>query len=108
MFGHSPHIPVNLALGWADEKATVNTSDYVTRVRERLSNSFEIAEMNISQSVADQKENYDQKIRGAFLTLGDRVLVRNVCLQGTHKIVDHWSEEAYLVVKQPNARYFCF
>ena len=85
MFGRHPHIPVDLALGWADEKAAGNTSDYVKEVRERLSKAFEIAEANASQSRADQKERYDRKVRGAFLTVGDRVLVRNVCFQGTHK-----------------------
>ena len=103
MFGRHPHIPVDLALGWADEKAAGNTSDYVKEVRERLSKAFEIAEANASQSRADQKERYDRKVRGAFLTVGDRVLVRNVCFQGTHKIADRWSEEVYLVVKQPNS-----
>ena len=34
--------------------------------------------------------------------MGDRVLVRIFCFQDTHKIADCWSEEVYLVVKQPN------
>ena len=66
MFGSHPHIPVDFALGWANEKATVNTNDYVKQVRERLSKAFEIAEANASQSWADQKECYDQKIRVLF------------------------------------------
>ena len=103
MFGRHPHIPVDLALGWTNEKATGNTSDYVKKVQERLSKAFEIAEANASQSQADQKERYNRKIRGAVLTVGDRLLVRNVCFQGTHKIADLWSEEVYLVVKQPNS-----
>ena len=64
--------------------------------------AFVIAEANANQSRSDQKEHYARKIRDAFLTVGDRVLVRNVCFQGTHKIADCWSEEVYLVVKQPN------
>ena len=69
--------------------------------QEEAFQGFEIAEANASQSRADQKEHYDWKIQGAFLTVGDRALVRDVSFQGTHKIVDHWSEEVYLVVKQP-------
>jgi len=34
--------------------------------------------------------------------IGDRVLVRNVGLQGRHKIANRWSEEIYVVVEQPN------
>ena len=108
MFCRHPHIPcpphpIDLALGWANEKATSSTSDYVKNVRERLSKAFEVAKANASQSRADQKECYDRKIPGAFLTVGDRVLVRNICFQGTHKIADRWSEEVYLVAKQPNS-----
>ena len=36
------------------------------------------------------------------MELGDRVLLHNEGLQGTHKLTDKWSQEVYVVVKQPN------
>ena len=41
-------------------------------------------------------------MRGATLHPGDQVLVRQVGLQGKHKIADRWEEDAYVVTAQPN------
>ena len=61
-----------------------------------------MAEVNSRNTQAEQKRLYDRRIRGAFLEIGDRVLVRNVGLNGTNKIADKWSDQVYFVVSQPN------
>ena len=41
--------------------------------------------------------------RGATLQPGDQVLVRQVGLQGKHKLADRWEEEVCVVTAQPNS-----
>lgn len=36
----------------------------------------------------------------ATLKEGDRVLVRNICLRGKHKLGDRWESDVYVVLKQ--------
>ena len=68
----------------------------------QLKKAYELAEVNSRSTQAEQKKLYDRRIQGAFLEIGDRVLVRNVGLKGTNKIADKWSEQVYFVVSQPN------
>ena len=44
---------------------------------------------------------YDLKCRGATLTVGDLVLVKQTALKGRHKIQDRWESREYQVVDQP-------
>ncbi len=36
------------------------------------------------------------------MRVGDRVLVRNVGLQGRQKLANRWTDDVYVVVEQPN------
>ena len=44
---------------------------------------------------------YDLKCRGATLSVGDLVLVKQTAWKGRHKIQDRWEREEYQVVGQP-------
>ena len=44
---------------------------------------------------------YDLKCRGATLTVGDLVLVKQTAWKGRHKIQDRWESREYQVVDQP-------
>ena len=44
---------------------------------------------------------YDLKCRGATLTVGDLVLVKQTAWKGRHKIQDRWESRKYKVVDQP-------
>ena len=44
---------------------------------------------------------YDSKCRGATLSVGDLVLVKQTAYKGRHKIQDRWEREEYQVVGQP-------
>ena len=37
------------------------------------------------------------------MSVGDRVLVRNVGFKGKHKLADEWARDPYVVVSQPNS-----
>ena len=102
MFGRHPRIAVDLVLGRDSNGAQTTPDRYISNLRTRLKEAYELAEANSQSSQADQKRLYDRRVRGAFLENGDRVLVRNVGLKGTNKIADKWSEEVYVIVSQPN------
>ena len=102
MFGRHPRIAVDLALGRESETVPMAPDRYIANLKTSLKRAYELVETNINQSQADQKKHYDRRIRGAVLEVGDRVLIRNVGLKGTHKIADKWSQEIYSVVSQPN------
>ncbi|VDI20805.1 Hypothetical predicted protein [Mytilus galloprovincialis] len=50
---------------------------------------------------AGEKQN-DTKVRGAYIDIGDKVLVRIHAFDGNHKLSDILEEELYTVVNQPN------
>ena len=103
MFGRHPRIAVDLALGRHESSGPVTSRDYINSLKEGLKKAYDLAESSVKRSQADQKDRYDRRIRGAVLELGDRVLLRNVGLQGTHKTADKWSQDVYVVVEQPNS-----
>ena len=103
MFGRHPRIAVDIALGRHESSGPVTSRDYINSLKEGLKKAYDLAESSVKRSQADQKDRYDRRIRGAVLELGDRVLLRNVGLQGTHKIADKWSQDVYVVVEQPNS-----
>ena len=103
MFGRHPRIAVDLALGRHESSGPVTSHDYINSLKEGLKKAYDLAESSVKRSQADQKDRYDKRIFGAVLELGDRVLLRNVGLQGTHKIADKWSQDVYVVVEQPNS-----
>ena len=88
MFGRHPRLPIDLILGQTQENGLVTTSDYVSKLKERLTKAFEIAEANVTESHTGRKERYDKKVRGACLAEGDKVLVKRVGFKDTHKIAD--------------------
>lgn len=63
---------------------------------------YKVATRESSRSATRYKKRYDQRVRGANIQVGDRVLVRNVGLRGKHKLANRWEEKVYQVVSQPN------
>ena len=102
MFGHHPRIAVDLVLGRESVETHATPDRYISNLRTQLKKAYELAEVNSRSTQAEQKRLYDKRIQGAFLEIGDRVLVHNVGLNGMNKIADKWSEQVYLVVSQPN------
>jgi hypothetical protein len=40
--------------------------------------------------------------RGGMVEVGDTVLVKIVAWDGKHKLSEHWEDQPYVVLKQPN------
>ena len=103
MFGHHPRTAVDLALRCHEPSVPMTSCDYINGLKEDLKKAYELAESSMKHIQADQKDRYDKRICGAVLELGDKFLLCNVGLQGTHKIADKWSQDVYVEVEQPNS-----
>lgn len=103
MFGREPRLSVDICLGLQNQRNAEPETSYVKDLKDRLSYAYQLASQNQSKSSAKQKKNYDQKIRGACLKIGDRVLVKKLAFKGRHKLEDRWEKDQYVVLEQPNA-----
>ena len=79
-----------------------NVTQYAGKLRERLDDSYRLAQQNMKESQQRRKHLYDRKVRGVVLNKGDRTLVKIVAYDGTHKIADKWESFRYIVLSQQN------
>lgn len=101
MFGRHARLPVDMLFGTdPDKRCAKGPLQYVKDLRNRLQFAFEVAKENAEKASIRNKGYYDQKARAATLEPGDRVLVRNVGIQGKHKIADRWKPGVYVVDRQ--------
>jgi len=106
MFGRRPRLPVDIEFGTNSEdnvRKHGSYKGYVEGLKKRLDFAFKLAAHKSGASQGRNKKRYDLKSRATTLQVGDRVLLRNVGLQGKHKIADRWDETVYLVHSQPNS-----
>lgn len=61
---------------------------------------YKIATENAEKVMQRNKTRFDRHITASDLSVGDRVLVRNVHLRGKHKLADRWESDPYIVVKR--------
>lgn len=61
-----------------------------------------MASASVSSRQKSQKGNYDKKVFGKTISIGDKVLVRNVAFKTKHKLADKWQDTEYEVISQPN------
>ena len=103
MFGRHPRLPIDVAMGVEPaERQLQKGVSYVKDLRQRLERAYDLASKHMGKRSEKRKEIYDKRVRGAKVDVGDRVLLRNVGLQGRHKLADRWSDEVYNVIDQPN------
>ena len=103
MFGRHPRLPVDLLFRrQGDEAEQQNYTDYVAGLRKQLEYAYSLASSSIAKSQLHNSQNYNKKVRGTCVEVGDRVLVRNVGVRGKHKIADRWEEEVFVVLGKPN------
>lgn len=101
MFGRNPRLAIDEEFG-LQKTEWKSTSKYINNLKENMKSAYELVTRNMKKSQEKQKEGYDQRVRGAEIRAGDRVLVKIVSFDGKHKISDKWEEEPYLVLDQPD------
>nr|ATA66766.1 env [Haliotis discus hannai] len=102
MFGRQPRLPVDVAFGIGEPPGSQSKTNYIKELRQRLSDSYKLATVAAEKARGRQQDLYNIKIRGATLTSGDRVLVKQLAFDGKHKLADRWENDTYVVVDQPN------
>ena len=102
MFGRHPRLPIDLIVNTETPSEQKDYLTYVSDLKKQLSTAYDIAQRVSSASKLKNKEQYNQRVRGATLEVGDYVLARNVGLKGKHKLADKWTETVYVVKSQPN------
>ena len=108
MFGREARLPVDLCFETASDGAQQKTYlKYVSDMRKELKAAYELAESIAAKQNDSNKQRYDKRIRFIQLLPGDRVLLRNLGLQGKHKLADRWASKPYVVEsKMPNLPVF--
>ncbi|VDI22698.1 Hypothetical predicted protein [Mytilus galloprovincialis] len=71
-------------------------------LRERLEVAHNLAKETSKKAQLRQKKNYDTKVKGGTIKIGDLVLVKIVAFEGKHKLSDKWEQDPYVVLEQPN------
>ena len=99
MFGRAPRLSVDVFLGLPERD---NLHATVKSVRHNLEAAYKAVNEAMKQARTRQKKNYDKKVRGSSINVGDYVLVKNVGIKGKHKLADKWKTELHIVVDQPN------
>nr|KAG5712759.1 hypothetical protein BaRGS_029814 [Batillaria attramentaria] len=102
MFGREPRLPVDTVFGLGQTEEGVPLTKYVQQLKNRLETAYELALRAADRARQKQKRTYDQKVRGAEIRVGDRVLVKKFAFDGKHKLADKWEEEVYEVLEKPN------
>ena len=103
MFGRHPRLAIDAFFGLSPDVLAAKThTEYVKKLRQRLSFAYQKASREARTSAAHHKSNYDLKARSSVLEPGDRVLVRNVGIRGKHKLADRWEHKPFIVKDRPN------
>ena len=113
VFGHNVRGPLKLLKEkWLqNEPELVQMSDYVCKLRERLSKARELAHKNLRSSQTKMKEWYDTNTRERVFKVGDEVLVLSPKMEnpldiryhGPYEIVKRVGDVDY-VLKTPGRR----
>ena len=103
LFGREPRLPVDVEFGLqrGGQRGSTGESNYISQLRRRLKFAYRKAKCMAQKQQARHRGLYDLKCRGATLTVGDLVLVKQTDWKGRHKIQDRWESREYQVVDQP-------
>ena len=104
MFGRQPRLPADVILGLKhpEEEENIDQTEYAAKLRKRLEYVYRLVSVNNRSASSRQKKQYDVKVRGGVIQVGDRVLLRKLGVKGKHKLGDKWEQEVYIVLEQPN------
>ena len=101
MYGRHPRLSIDAFLDIGDDALKGKSrADYVDKLKQRLTSSYETATRQAEASAREQKWLFDLYVCNSLLTEGDRVLVRKVGVQGQQKHKDIWESRPYIVKRK--------
>ncbi|KAL7839961.1 hypothetical protein SRHO_G00266190 [Serrasalmus rhombeus] len=71
---------------------------YVVSLTKDLKDAMVIAQQHADKEQHRQEQNYNRRVKGSQITVGDRVLVANKRERGKRKTADRWESTVYTVV----------
>jgi transposase InsO family protein len=103
MFGREPRLAVDVRFGVKGNgmPQLVPHSKFVEQTHRRMDWAFQQAEAWHRKRGIRAKRNYDKKVRGTRLEVGDVVLVRKLAFEGRHKIQDSWETPEFEITSVP-------
>ena len=100
MFGRSSGLPVDSMVSVdisVTEKKTYN--QFVSDWKNQMNEAIQIAQQKAKKSAEQNKNQYNRKVHGNDIVIGDRVLLQNFSERGgTGKLRAHWENTIYVVV----------
>uniref|UniRef100_A0A3B3QDK9 Gypsy retrotransposon integrase-like protein 1 n=1 Tax=Paramormyrops kingsleyae TaxID=1676925 RepID=A0A3B3QDK9_9TELE len=101
MFGREARMPIDLCFGVSSDCSSHKSYlRYVRNMKHDLQAAYQLAESKAGRKNEDNRRRYNQRVRYFSLDAGDRVLIRNLGLQGKHKLADRWAPTPYIVESQ--------
>ena len=103
LFGRKPRLPVDVEFGLqrGGQRGSPGESNYISQLKRRLQFAYRKAKCMAQKQQARHRGLYNLQYRGAILSVGDLVLVKQTAWKGRHKIQDKWEDREYQVVDQP-------
>ena len=99
MFGRVPRLPVDLMFrNVLRDEAVSDYDSYVKSLVSDLSSAMLLAQENSASARKHQSAQYNKKVKGLPLSVGDQVLVANKGCRGKRKLADKWEPVVYSVV----------
>ena len=90
MYERHPRLSTDAFLDIGDDAVKAGShAEYVDKLKQRLTSSFEAAARQVETSAKEQKRLFDQNVCNCVLEEGDRVLVRKVGVQGKQKLKEY-------------------
>ena len=103
LFGREPRLPVDVEFGFqrGGQRGSPGESNYISQLKRKLQYAYRKAKHMAQKQQARHRGLYNLRCRGATLSVGDLVLVKQTAWKGRHKIQDKWENREYQVVDQP-------
>ena len=99
LYGRSPRLPIDIMFEINPDHEVTSYQDYVLKWKRGMQQAFELASQHAKKRAGHNKQIYHRGLYGSQLTVGDRVLVRNLRERGgPGKIRSYWEEKVHEVV----------
>ncbi len=99
MFGRVPRLPVDLMFqSVLRDESICDYNDYVQSLIKDLQSAMVLAQKNSTAEQKHQSDQYNKRVKGLPLSVGDHVLVANKGCRGKRKLADKWEPTMYSIV----------
>ncbi|KAJ8389522.1 hypothetical protein AAFF_G00119120 [Aldrovandia affinis] len=101
MFGRIPRLPVDVMFkSVLHDPVVADFSSYSKTLLTYLSEAARIAQQHSTKEQEHQARQYNKKVKGVSLQVGDRVLLANKGERGKKKLADKWDPMVYTVIER--------